>query len=606
VHVETVTTGAAGLDVTLTARVTFNPSSVKFQDPPMEAPTGTVVIRLQDKECTATLSPISPMLNVAEGSCVVPGVTAGTALPVVAVYPGDENYQPLTENSTVNVVAPGSGAPAPAPAPTPAPTPTPTPAPTPAPTPSSARFPSTIVLSTNKPQGFTEGDDVAFLVTVDAPKAAGQFGPLPATPPTGTVTILFQNKQCAAVLMPPSPTPGPRGSCVIPNALAGEHWNVVAVYSGDANWRSSVSITELTVKPRANGAPPPAPPVIAPPPRSNVIITVIVNNIINTPGNTGATPGNNTGAGQPRAVDASVARFNMPTGIARDKKGNAYIADSDNFTIRKIARNGAVSTIAGTAGQRGNADGIGAAARFDSPSSLAADNAGNLYVLDNRNLRKIVLESGTVSTLVATPETSDGTTDAFLLPDGLAADTDGNVFVADYLLGVVWKVDSTGQVTRFAKTSEGFTDPTGSGPSGIAIDFSNNLYITDLPYNPNAGGVSAIRKIAPDGTITTVVEQNVGLVNTHGLAIDANGDFFVNENTLIVRINTDGTIVTYKLPISPAGGDVTAAGLATDSLGKRVYFTDAAKNTVNLLQTDGTIKVIAGSAGKTGSADAGQ
>jgi len=509
----------------------------------------------------------------------------------------------------------------PAETPTPAVTPTPaapqTPAPTPAPVPLPAGFPSDIVLSTNKPQGFIEGDDVTFFVTVDAPKASGQFGPPPATPPTGTVTILFQNKQCIATLTPPSPTPGPRGSCTIRNAVAGKDWNVVAIYSGDANWRSSVVSTQLTVNSRPGSttppppapapAPvyPPAPPVIKPPPSSSVVVTVIVNNN-NTATNNGGGRGNTGTASQPTAVDASAARFNAPTGIARDKDGNVYVSDRNNFTIRKIAPNGAVTTIAGAAGQKGDADGTGAAARFNAPGALAIDNAGNLYIIDNRNLRKVALASGTVSTVVATPANSGSSSDTFVLPDSLAADANGNVFVTDYLIGVVWKVDATGKVMRFATISSGIFSGNGSGPSGIAVDAANNVYITDLSYSLNAGGASAIRKIAPDGSITTVIEPSVGLVNAHGLAVDANGDFFVNENALIVRINTDRGIVTYRLPESPVGGNVTAAALTVESAGQNLYFTDAAKNTVNILLPSGTIRVLAGSAGQAGSADAGQ
>jgi len=432
-----------------------------------------------------------------------------------------------------------------------------------------------------------------------------------------------------AMLMPSSAS-GASGSCTIMNAKAGEGWNVAALYPGDENWRASAASTEINVaRQNSNGAavpPPPPPPVtviyppaptvITPPPTSNVIVTVIQN--VNVGGGTGNTSGRGqpagqpTGqpmgqpAGQPSTVDASIARFNAPTGIARDKDGNIYISDRNNFTIRKIAPNGAVTTIAGTAGQKGDTDGIGAAARFNAPGALTIDNAGNLFIIDNRNLRKVVLASGMVSTVVATPANSNGLTNTFVLPDNLAADANGNVFVTDYLIGVVWKVDPTGQVTRFATISSGILNVTGSGPSGIAIDALNNLYITDLAYSPNAGGASSIRKIAPDGSVTTVVEASVGLVNAHGLAVDVNGNFFVNENALIVRVNTDRTIATYKLPPSPVGGTVTAAGLTVEPAGQDVYFTDAAKNTVNVLQRNGTIRVLAGAAGQAGSVDTGK
>ncbi|TFW00547.1 hypothetical protein E4K72_15425, partial [Oxalobacteraceae bacterium OM1] len=512
--------------------------------------------------------------------------------------------------------------------------PAPTPSPTPAPAPLPSGFPSTIVLSSDKPQGATEGDSIRFSVTVDAPKASGQYGPAPSAPPTGTVTIYFQNQRCVATLSPPSPTPGPRGSCIIDNVLAGDDWNVVAVYSGDANWRASVVRTQISVKPKPSSTPaptpapapapvyPPAPTIILPPPTSNIIVTVIVNNIINIGGG-----GNIPSAGNPAVpsqpavkADATLARFDAPTGIARDKQGNLYVSDRNNCTIRKIALDGTVTTIAGFAGQKGKLDGVGPLARFTAPSALTIDGKGNLYVLDNRDLRKIVIETGVVTTIVASPEIADTTTDNFLLPDSLAADSKGNLFVSDYLLGAIWRVDvntpptaeqiSAGQtapvkVSRFATLSAGIFDPLSAGPSSIAVDALDNLYVSELPYSPNANGASTIRKIDATGmTMSTLVDATVGLVNVHGLALDATGDLFVNENSLLLRLNpVDRSIVTYKLPGSPAGGTVTAASIVANEIGDRLYFTDAAKNTVDVLQPDGAIQVIAGKAGEKGSID---
>jgi hypothetical protein len=105
-------------------------------------------------------------------------------------------------------------------------------------------------------------------------------------------------------------------------------------------------------------------------------------------------------------VDATggAARFNRPEGIAIDGSGVLYVADAQNHVIRKITPAGAVSTFAGTAGQRGLVDANGTAARFDSPHSLALDPLGNVYVADSGNhaVRKISA-SGDVSTIAGTP-----------------------------------------------------------------------------------------------------------------------------------------------------------------------------------------------------------
>ncbi|MYN47062.1 hypothetical protein GTP23_18630 [Pseudoduganella sp. FT93W] len=97
---------------------------------------------------------------------------------------------------------------------------------------------------------------------------------------------------------------------------------------------------------------------------------------------------------------ANLARFNQPQGMAADAAGNIYVADRDNHTIRKITPAGVVSTLAGVAGQHGSADGVGSAARFNSPSGISIDSAGNLYVsdTDNHTVRQISPD-GRVSTV---------------------------------------------------------------------------------------------------------------------------------------------------------------------------------------------------------------
>ena len=94
----------------------------------------------------------------------------------------------------------------------------------------------------------------------------------------------------------------------------------------------------------------------------------------------GIAPDSNPGADG----TGSAARFNYPSGVAVDSAGNVYVADSHNNTIRKITPSGVVSTLAGLAGSIGSADGTGCAARFDSPDGVAVDSAGNVYVADTR------------------------------------------------------------------------------------------------------------------------------------------------------------------------------------------------------------------------------
>lgn len=207
----------------------------------------------------------------------------------------------------------------------------------------------------------------------------------------------------------------------------------------------------------------------------------------------------------------AAASFSRPTGVAADSVGNVYVADTNNSTIRKITPSGVVSTLAGTVGAVGSADGTGAAARFSKPWGVAVDSAGNVYVADTNNgtIRKVT-PTGVVSTLAGTAGVSgsaDGTGAAasFRLLYCIAVDTTGNSYVADYQMNTIRKITPTGVVTTLAGTAGviGSADGTGAaasffGPSSIVADSLGNLYVTDT-FN------YTIRKITPAGVVTTVV-----------------------------------------------------------------------------------------------------
>jgi hypothetical protein len=133
----------------------------------------------------------------------------------------------------------------------------------------------------------------------------------------------------------------------------------------------------------------------------------------------------------------SAARFNEPLGVGVDTAGNVFVADTFNSTIRKITSAGVVTTLAGSAGSTGSTDSTGSAARFFFPFGVSLDTAGNVFVADssNKTIRKVT-SAGVVTTLAGSAGNSgstDGTGSAarFFSPTGIAVDSAGNVFVAD-------------------------------------------------------------------------------------------------------------------------------------------------------------------------------
>jgi sugar lactone lactonase YvrE len=212
-------------------------------------------------------------------------------------------------------------------------------------------------------------------------------------------------------------------------------------------------------------------------------------------------------------------RFNNPNGIAHDAD-HIYVADSMNNAIRKINKmTGVVSTLAGSPGQSGSTDGMGTAARFNNPTciSIVGD---SLYITDSQNqlIRKIDKETGAVSTIAGSAG-QDGSADGsavssrFKFPTGIASDGK-SLFVADTGNHIIRRIDiASGKVTTLAGTAGILGAANGTGPSaelntpkGIACD-GKNLYVTD-PNN------HLIRKIViAAGEVSTLA----GLSGSHGL-----------------------------------------------------------------------------------------
>ena len=184
---------------------------------------------------------------------------------------------------------------------------------------------------------------------------------------------------------------------------------------------------------------------------------------------------------------ADTIELNQPEGVALDGAGNVYVADSGNNTIRKITQAQVSSTIAGFAGIAGTNDGVGGAALFNFPAALAADSAGNLYVADRNNytIRKLApIGANWMVTTIAGVAGSSGTNDGvgkgarFSSPAGITLDSSNNLYVTDN--NAVREITPTGTnwvVTTIAGVagSSGYTDGVGTAarfnsPIGIGVD----------------------------------------------------------------------------------------------------------------------------------------
>jgi sugar lactone lactonase YvrE len=265
-----------------------------------------------------------------------------------------------------------------------------------------------------------------------------------------------------------------------------------------------------------------------------------------------------TGVGGYADGPVATAQFNKPNGIAIDIAGNLYITDRANEMVRKISTDGIVSTLAGT-GENGFQDGPGVTAKFRSPGGIVYHN-GDLFVVDwfNHRIRKID-NTNNVSTYAGS---SRGLLDGpqlqarFNVPKDLVRDNAGNFYVIEQDNNAVRKISASGEVTTLAGDgTQGFADGVGAAarfhrPRGITIDNNGNLYVTDASNH-------AIRKITPNGMVTTFAGDgtqgfadgtgaSAKFNSPKGITTDNLNNIYVADygNHSIRKITPDGVVTT--------------------------------------------------------------
>ena len=351
-----------------------------------------------------------------------------------------------------------------------------------------------------------------------------------------------------------------------------------------------------------------------------------VTTLAGSPGQIGSSDGTGNGA-----------LFGGPMGIAVDSALNLYVADSANHTIRKVTSGGTVTTLAGCPNELGFSDGTGSSAYFNHPEGVAVDASGNVYVADtlNHTIRKIS-PTGVVTTLAGTPTQYgqfDGTGNnaQFNTPSGIAVDVSGNVYVADTRNNTIRELTAGGVVTTVSGSASatGFVDGAGAlamfnFPRGIAVDGNGNVYLADTNNHTIRKEFWTVVTTVAGTAPKPGVAGNGVLYSSAGMAIDASGNLYVADTFNQVIVECTGTANLRIAGNTPKIGSADGAnspvsysytsttrfnypgGVAVDS-GSNIYVADTQNSTIReLSMVSGTLMstTICGFAAAQGSVDA--
>ncbi len=283
----------------------------------------------------------------------------------------------------------------------------------------------------------------------------------------------------------------------------------------------------------------------------------------------------------------TAARLNSPEELVTDSEGNLYIGDYWNHRVRKVNRDGVITTFAGT-GERGfgGDGGLAVSAQLDGPGGITMDASGNLYVADKNNHRIRKIDRAGVITTVAgngvqgfDGDGGPAVSAPLSSPGSVAMDPGGSLYVADWGNRRVRKVSPDGTITTMAGSgASGFSGEGGpataaalDGPSGLAVDAAGNLYIADYSNQRirKVDGVGAITTIAGNGTVGFAGDGEAALLASLAypcqVAVDAAGNLYLTDrdNHRIRKVAPGGIITTVAGNGSP--GSTGDAGLGTSA-----------------------------------------
>ncbi len=289
--------------------------------------------------------------------------------------------------------------------------------------------------------------------------------------------------------------------------------------------------------------------------KGNMYIADTYHNVIrkvNTSGIISTVAGNGTQGYTGDGGAATSAELHYPYGVAVDAKGNLYIADRDNHVIRKVNTSGIISTFAGKGTEGFSGDGSAAAsAELGLPFGIALDTSGNLYIADYRenNIRKVDTK-GIISSVAGNGSygvSGDGgpATNAFINgPEGIVVDAKGNFYIAEYLNNVIRFVNTSGIISTIAGNgTKGYTGDGGlptnaqiANPEGIAVDSKGNIYFSDS-YN------HLVRKMTK-GALPVTISNIAAIQEKNEIVIKWQTAIELNSSHFIIQHSTNGNSYT--------------------------------------------------------------